>query len=184
MASHWMRTGLRRYAMALLITAVVAGHPATIAQSTWKRHVNVKAGYAFEYPPSWQILDSEFEPVLIANFPPRQRVKAIIVPKGYAAIGVIPSLPGIDTIEEWISRDRISADSATSPEHLVLGTRHVVQVRSRSDNLAYTACYFESEGRRFQAFAEFWDGDPRAKAYEAVLHKVIPTVHVVNTRTR
>src|SRR5580698_4365811 len=62
-------------------------------------------GYVVRYPGSWHQFPPRLPTLSILNFPPSQRVRAVVLPEGGAAISLTLAPAGVSNTEEWYARD-------------------------------------------------------------------------------
>jgi hypothetical protein len=151
----------------------------------WRPFVSETAGYAVYFPDSWHILPPDLPTLYIVNFPPSQRARAVILPKGGAAIGVVPPPKGVATIEDWVKKDTTRA-VVESKDYLTLTRKdsgeplQVTEVVSRRNDTGEenggVDCYFEVSGHLFVARLIYWQGNPNVESYRQVLHKIIESL--------
>lgn len=149
----------------------------------WKQFTSVAGGYIAYYPEPWQIFLLSGQPNLdIVNFPPSQRVRAVILPANGARIYVGPPPEGIATIAQWIDHD-IRADEVESKNSVILRSANskepltVTEVVSQSlEGQESVACYVNISGRLLVGRVTYWKGDSNATQHRQVLHRVMESI--------
>jgi len=128
------------------------------------------------YPASWQVLDdSDF-----VNFPPEKRLRGIVVPEGGADIWVSPKPREVQSLEDWIARDRPYLDEVFSTRLISLSgrfppkNRSITEVDGISDQLRFVDCYVEVDGKIFDVHLKVWKTDRKVQEYKCVLYEKLP----------
>ncbi len=156
----------------------------------WHKFVSTVASYVVYYPESWYILQPDLRTLYIINFPPSQRVKAVVLPEGGASIAIVPPPNGATTIEEWIRRDgttrtRVSRVFLTITTMASSKPLPVTEVMSQwgdtREESEEVDSYFEISGHLFGARLIYWKGDPSREEYRRVLHKMLETITLTDT---
>jgi hypothetical protein len=151
----------------------------------WKRFVSREGGYVVYFPETWQELFPGSPTLEIVNFPPSQRVRAVVLPDAGASISVAPAPKNTTVIDEWIannfqpgevkSKTPVTLPRAASRERL-----QVTEVEWQEDSTGIAMqgvdCYFKISGHLFLGRLEYWKGNTNSTRYLQLLHDMLERI--------
>ena len=174
--------------MALLPLVFLSGQQPT---KGWRKFVSADGGYVAYFPEPWHVLAPDEPTLYVVNFPPSQRVRAVIRPDKGASISITPAPNGMAGIEEWISHNFRSAEQQ-SKNPITLQTSDskqqmpVTEVVWHEDSTGVVEegvdCYFEISKHLFLARLEYWKGDSSALHYREVLHQMVERTSLLQAK--
>ena len=169
-------------AVIVLVAGLAAICPSQTQKDVFIEFVDHRWGYAIAYPASWHVLDdSDFVNVL----------RGIFIPEGGADIWVSPKPREVQSLEDWIARDRLYLDEVFATRLISLTVRFppkkrsITEVDGISDQLRFVDCYLELDGKIFDVHLTFWKTDPKVQNYKCVLNEMIGrlrALHATNSR--
>jgi hypothetical protein len=182
------RFGTSMFVAVAILALVVCASAAADRKKLFK---NGKYPYSVEYPADW-FLNSTIDRFEIVSFPPKDAVRAVLLPKGGATIVIL------------VPRQIARSDSElprTLDEWVGLGTKHQRIISRREVELetpagtataieARTLCcavppfqeavewFFMTGGQYFEATVVYWQGEPNSVGREEVLRRIVRTLRV------
>jgi hypothetical protein len=173
---------VKRLALFLVAAAYPLAGQRGPAPRDWQEFVSRQGGYAVHFPKSWHVLAPPVPTLYICNFPPSQRVPAVIVPQNGATISVTPPPVGVDSAEQWIGgvsaairvRSRKSTQLQMAAPAPPLHIDEVIYLSTEGPDT--TSWYFDVSGRVLRANLSYWEGDPREGEYRRVLADIVRTI--------
>lgn len=189
-AAVWARSLL--FAALTLGVLATCGLVASAGAATLKLFENTKYAYSVEYPNDW-FLDATAGRFQLVSFPPREAVKAALLPKGGAVIIILvpsqiarsePEQPR--TLEGWVGlgtkhqevTGRRNVEIETS-----IGLTTAVEIRTLCCAVAPfqegVEWYFMTGGRYFEATVMYWQGDSEAQARVETMRQLVRSLRVL-----
>jgi hypothetical protein len=177
----------RIYSSALVLSLVVLTS-GTSSIGGWKRYVNNQSRYSLDYPASWYRFGQEADRFGILNFPPKQRVKGVVLKTDGAEIIASLRPEKAQSLEDWIkldlSDDQILESSDVQQRSQAHdGCRTIRRVVARSEvgdraHFIYTFFYCIGQNRSMRITLANWEGDSKQAEYQAIALKITNTLRL------
>jgi hypothetical protein len=154
----------------------------------WKEFVSRFGGYVAYFPESWQVLVPGAPTLEVVNFPPSQRVRAVVLPDGGASISISTAPVGTTKIDQWISHDFRFGEQQSKNQRILRRAAskqqlQVIEVVWHEDSTGVVMegvdCYFEISKHLFLGRLEYWKGDRSAMQYRAMLHQIVERTRLI-----
>ncbi len=153
----------------------------------WKTFRSEKHPFSVRYAPSWYMLNHTIDVLDIVNFPPSKRARGAFLPKGGAAIVVVPSTvvptgQGITSLADWITKDlsrftflskrevgSLSGESGACTQLIEVENEEEVDPNRYIDGTSY---YCATHTGFYRVELSHWRGDPKQKQLQEVALKM------------